>query len=287
MIQSLILSILALLGFAPATPAPAHSGRVGPGPNGRRRAVLPAPATASAPSTGPGPGGRRHAIHRVPSPRVVQAVVHPVEQPARPVVQPGAARELAHGMSIRTTGLVRRIPAGRAVRWLQSQAGCAPSDQGLPGVTRAEVDLSLSADLTAYVELCLRERTPLPGISPAREHDDDSLYRLRLARACVDDIELWEAAARSRDRQRADAEAAGRPQPPSLRLPHEVELVIARRAAAALAALKRRKEAAGGTAGKAGGGNVVAFPGADQAPALDAPPPEGHDAEVPSSPGLK
>lgn len=267
MFQSLLVSLLALFGFAPAT---SHPARVGPGPTGRRHAVLPAPKVTSATATGPGPGGRRHAIHRTPSPRVAQPVVQPVAQATRLVVQPGAARETAHQMGVRTTGLVRKIPAGRAVRYLQHEACCAPSDVGLPGVTRAEVELALGPDLHSYVALCLRERQPLPSISPALEHQNDAVYRVRLRRAMLDDVELWESTAIARDRQRAEAQEAGIAPPDALRIPAEVEAVIARKAAAAAALLKRRSESAGGATGK-GGANVVRLPSAEVAKAEEAP----------------
>lgn len=265
MVQTFLFSLLALFGFAPATSQPA---RVGPGPTGRRHAIHPAPAVASAPSTGPGPGGRRHAIHRKPA-RVAQPVVQPVVQPPRPVAQPGEARETAHQMGVRTTGLVRRIPASRAVRFLQHEAGCAPSDQGLPGVTRREVELSLGLDLMDYVALCLGARQPVHSISPSLEHQNDRLYRHQLRQAMLADVDLWEATAIARDRQRAEAQAAGIAQPEPLRIPAEVEVVIAQKAAAAAAALKRRAEGAGGSAGKAGSA-VVRLPTAE-APNTDVP----------------
>lgn len=274
MIQSLIVSLLALVGFAPATPAPAHPGRVGPGPGGRRHAILPAPATASTPSTGPGPGGRRHAIHRAQTSRVAQPVAQPVVQPNRPVAQPGEARETAHRMGVRTTGLVRRIPASRAVRFLQHEAGCAPSDQGLPGVTRYEVELSLGSDLMDYVALCLGARQPVHTISPSLEHQNDRLYRHQLRQAMLADVELWETTAIARDRQRAEAQEAGIPQPPALRIPAEVEVVIAQKAAAAAALIKRRAEGAGGSAGKAGS-NVIRLPTPETPTAEDASVPAG------------
>ena len=262
MFQTFLFSVMALFGFAPATSQPA---RVGPGPTGRRHAIHPAPAVASAPSTGPGPGGRRHAIHRV-----AQPVVQPEPAVAlrnKPTLR--EAQERAYALGLRTTETVRMIPAGLAVRYLQAQAGCAPSQDGLGRVTRREAEMSLGRDLVAYVALCLSSGTKLLGISPDTEKEGDALYRLHLKRALEDDVELWEAAARARDRQRADAQAAGLPQPEPFRIPDAVEIIIARRAVAAAAALKRRAESAGGSTGKAGG-TVVSLPTAE-APNTDVP----------------
>ncbi|TXM92630.1 hypothetical protein [Methylobacterium sp. WL116] len=271
MFQTFFLSVMAFLGFAPAT---SQTVRVGPGPNGRRHAIHPTTTVASAPSTGPGPGGRRRALYEPPRPRVVQAVAHPVVQPDSPVLlrnKPSARelRERAYALGIRTTETVRAIPAGLAVRYFQAQAGCAPSQDGLGRVTRHEAEASLGRDLVAYVDLCLSHRAALPSISPSREHEDDAVYRVRLRRASEDDVELWESAARSRDRQRAEAQAAGIPQPEPLRIPDAVEAIIAQRAAAAAALLKRRAEGAGGAGGKAGS-NVVRLPAAET-PKADVP----------------
>ena len=284
MFENLILAILTFLGFAPATSQPV---RVGPGPNGRRHAIHPAPAVASAPSTGPGPGGRRHAIHRVAQP-VVQAVAQP--QPASAVRNRPSARELqerAYAMGIRTTETVRSIPAGLAVRYFQAQVGRAPSQDGLGRVTRQEAATSLGRDLVEYVSLCLDKGVALPSVSPARESEDDATYRVRLNRAMLGDVELWEGAAIARDAQRALAQEAGIPQPEVLRIPAEVEMIIAQRAAAQLAQLKRRRETQGGSSAGKAGSNVVTFPVADQAPPPEVAPPEGHDANVPSVPGPK
>ncbi|KQP79258.1 hypothetical protein [Methylobacterium sp. Leaf117] len=264
--ENLILAILAFLGFAPATSQPA---RVGPGPTGRRHAIHPAPAVASAPSTGPGPGGRRHAIHRVAQP-VVHAVAQPKPAAAlRNKLSLREAQERAYALGLRTTETVRMIPAGLAVRHFQAQAGCAPSQDGLGRVTRREAEMSLGRDLVAYVDLCLSAGQTLLSISPDTEKEGDALYRLHLKRSMEDDVELWEAAARARDRQRADAQAAGLPQPEAFRIPDAVEVIIAQRAAAAAAALKRRAESAGGSTGK-GGAAVVRLPTAE-APNTDVP----------------
>ncbi|MFC6028965.1 hypothetical protein [Methylobacterium mesophilicum] len=183
-------------------------------------------------------------------------------------------QEAAYALGLRTTETVRMIPAGLAVRYLQAQAGCAPSQDGLGRVTRREAEMSLGRDLIAYVELCLSAGQTLLSISPDTEKEGDALYRLHLKRALEDDVELWEAAARARDRQRADAQAAGLPQPEAFRIPDAVEVIIAQRAAAAAAALKRRAEGAGGSAGKAGS-NVVRLPSADTPAAEVASVPAG------------
>ncbi len=275
--QSLIPSLMALFGFTPATSQPA---RVGPGPTGRRHAIHPAPAVASAPSTGPGPGGRRHAIHRTPAARVAHPVAQAVAQ-AKPAVaqrKPSLreAQERAYALGLRTTETVRMIPAGLAVRYFQAQAGCAPSHEGLDRVSRLDAETSLGGDLVAYVRLCIDTQSALPSISPSRELEDDALFRVRLRRAMTDDVELWEATAIARDRQRAEAMEAGVTPPEALRIPGEVEVVIARKAAAAAALLKRRSEGAGGATGK-GGANVVRLPTpetpkAEEAPAVPAGP---------------
>ena len=218
----------------------------------------------------------------------MQAVAQP--EPAVALRNKPSLRELqerAYAMGLRTTETVRAIPAGLAVRYLQAQAGCAPSQDGLGRVTRLEAETSLGADLVSYVKLCLSKAVPILAVSPADESRGDAIYRVRLHRAMLGDIELWEAAAIARDAQRALAQEAGVTQPDPLRIPHEVEAILAQRAAAQLALLRRRKETQGGSSTGKAGSNVVSFPAGGEAPAPAGAPPAGHDEDAPSVPGPK
>ncbi|MFC5554973.1 hypothetical protein [Methylobacterium iners] len=159
------------------------------------------------------------------------------------------------------------------MRLLQHARGNrSSSDVGLGSYSVADARESLGAELAAYVALCVDSRTPLPSQDVRREYADDALYRGRLRRAMLADLDLWAAARDKRARERIEYQEARVPPPDEFYMPPSVEAALAARSEA------RRKEAE--ERRKSGGrGGATAFALAKQAQReaeADSPPiPDG------------